>query len=72
MTDEKFLKILGKRVRELCEQQNISENELAIKLKVNRSTVYRIDRGQMNISIKLLRRISTVLGMPLHKLIKMD
>lgn len=71
MTDEKYLKILGEKIAEL-RKKKYTQEEFAAKLSSHRATVIRIELGQVHSSITMLRRISTVLGMPLHKLIKID
>lgn len=70
MTDEEFLKVLGARIRELRTEKGLSQDELASRLGTKHTQVGRIERGEVNSSINMLRRIAGELGVELGELIK--
>lgn len=47
----------------------MTQQELADKCEVTRQYVVMIERGQVNPSIKLLKKISTVLDVDIHYLL---
>lgn len=70
MTDKQFLKKLGKKISQLREEKEISVQNLAEKVDVSRMELYRIEKGEVNSSINVLRRISKELGVDVSELIK--
>jgi transcriptional regulator with XRE-family HTH domain len=56
--DKKFLKRLGKRIKTLRLQQNISQDQLAFETKMRREQVIRIEFGRQNTSIDNLKKIA--------------
>lgn len=58
----------GTLIRQLREEQNVSQRELAAKAKVNRSTLRRIEEGTARGSIDDMERLFSFLGYELDAL----
>lgn len=69
MTDEKYLKKLGEKIVELRKKQGISQKSLASKLDIDRTSLFRIEQGQVNSSITTLRTIAKELGISIGELV---
>lgn len=72
MEDKKFLKKLGKRIEKLRKSAGKSRNELAQACKINRVTVFRIEKGEISTTILVLKKLSEQLGVELDKLVRLD
>ena len=67
--DIKFLKALGKRLREIKEK-GLSQVDLGIKMDNYGEQIGKIERGQLNVTICTLKKIADSLDMELHELLK--
>ena len=56
-------------IREIRKKREMTQQELANKCDITRQYVVMIERGQVNPSIKLLKKISLVLDVDIHYLI---
>lgn len=56
-----FLKHVGRNIRRLRRESNISQEELARLAKIDRSHIGRIERGEINATLLMLERISKAL-----------
>lgn len=63
---------LGKLVRKLREELEISQDELAVKLDVPRPAISQIESGQRKISADELLKLSKVLNVPLGQLMGVE
>ncbi|MDO5381013.1 MAG: helix-turn-helix transcriptional regulator [Acidaminococcaceae bacterium] len=61
MYDETKLKGVGARIRNLRAEQELTQFELAEKIGVSQTHLSNIERGRVQISLKLLLRIANVL-----------
>lgn len=52
---------IGKKIREIREEQNISQEECAALAQLGRTYFGRVERGEQNISIQNLIKIAFVL-----------
>lgn len=66
-SDKKFIKGLGKRIRELRKQQAISQDQLAFEVGIRREQVIRIESGKQSTSIDILRKIADNFDMKLKE-----
>jgi transcriptional regulator with XRE-family HTH domain len=57
-----FLKWFGSRVRELRHQKNLSQEELAELAGIDRTYVGGVERGERNLSLLNVKRLSDALG----------
>jgi len=67
--EENILIKFGKRVREERVKQNLSQEELAEKAGVHRTYIGMIERGEKNITLDNIRKLSEALGIKLSNLL---
>ncbi len=65
-----ILKRLGQQIRDLRLEKSISQEELAAIAGVHRTYIGMVERGEKNITILTLARLSEALGVNLTKIIK--
>lgn len=53
---------IGSRIRELREQKNMSQSDLAIKAELSQSTIAKIEGGKWSASLDLLDKITRALN----------
>ena len=53
---------LGQRIRNARKSAGLSQEMLALKAKVDRSYMGRIERGEANITVDMLYQIALVIG----------
>jgi DNA-binding XRE family transcriptional regulator len=58
--DEKAIRLIGKRIREIRKKQKLSQSQLAYEANIPRMQVSRIERGEVNTSISTLLAIARV------------
>ena len=68
-SDDTFASIVGARVKEARTKAGLTLDELAEHSGVSRRTIVSIEQGATNVSITLLLRISTCLGVGLATLL---
>lgn len=61
---------IGKRVRQLREQQEKSLNDLALECEIEKQQVYRIEHGKVNVTISTLELIARALDVSLAELLE--
>ncbi len=61
----KYLRELGEKLREKRRQKKMSMKELADNCNIDKSTVYRIEKGLMNPTILMLKALCEVLDIDL-------
>lgn len=64
--DKEFLRDLGLKIKELREAKGLSQQELADQAEVAKSTIQRLEKGKLNITFHLLRRIVLVINIELE------
>ena len=62
VSEQEFIKFLGVRIRQLREEKNISQQVLADICNVPKSTIERLERGEVNPTVKTLLKISKALN----------
>jgi transcriptional regulator with XRE-family HTH domain len=72
LTRSKVAKRLAKRLRNLREDKGLSQEDLASQSSIGRSYYWRVEQGQINITLETLVRISNVLGVEIVDLFKRD
>jgi len=68
LKDEKFLKEFGERIREIRKKKNMTQETLANTINVDVSQISRLERGILNVSISLVKKISFALEISLSEL----
>ncbi|MCB9321404.1 XRE family transcriptional regulator [Maribellus luteus] len=58
---------IGIRIKELREQKNMSQKDLAYSADLDRSYIASVENGQRNISIVNIEKVSTALGVTLKE-----
>lgn len=53
---------VGKSIREIREKQGLSQEQLAEKMNISRSTISKIESGKFNCSIDYLSKFAIALG----------
>lgn len=53
---------VGRFIRNIREQKGLSQDELAESIKVNRSTIVKIENGRFSYDLDSLSKLSWVLG----------
>ena len=64
VTDRKFLRIVGIRVRKYRREKNFSQEQLAELCDLDTSTMIKIEAGNFNMRAETLICISNFLGVP--------
>ena len=65
VSEQEYIKFLGVRIRQLREEINISQQVLADICNVPKSTIGRLERGEVNPTVKTLLKISNALNIEL-------
>lgn len=59
-----FIKNLGVQIRKIREQKNLSQQNLADLCNMPKSTIARVERAEVNVTIKTLVKIVNSLEIP--------
>ena len=70
--DKKVLKSFGIHLKKIRESKGISQAKLGLEINSFQSTIIRIEKGQINPSLCLLKAISEALDIPLKDLMNFD
>ncbi len=70
--DNKLLKKLGDRIRQLRKSKNLTQVELAVACDNYAEQIGRIERGELNVSICTLKVIAKALNVKLSVLVDVD
>ncbi|MFL5762935.1 MAG: helix-turn-helix domain-containing protein [Bacteroidia bacterium] len=70
MKDEVYLKKLGQKILKLREAKNLSQRELARRVKSNNTQIERIETGAVNSSINMLRKIAKEFEISISQLVE--
>jgi ribosome-binding protein aMBF1 (putative translation factor) len=65
------LRALGAAVRELRARRGLSQEQLGVRGRLHRNYVGGIERGELNITFRVLLKIARGLNVPLSELIEM-
>ncbi|MEO8512279.1 MAG: helix-turn-helix transcriptional regulator [Ignavibacteria bacterium] len=68
--DRKFLKKLGENIKKYRLQKDISQEELAYQADLDRTYISGIERGERNISVITLKKITNVIGFEILEVLK--
>lgn len=70
MHHEEEIKLIGIKIRELRKLKCISQEKLAFNCELDRSYIGSVERGERNISLKTLIKITNELGVSLSEFFK--
>jgi transcriptional regulator with XRE-family HTH domain len=65
-TDEALLKLIGKRIREIRNQQKMSQKDVAFRIGMETSNFSVIETGKSNSQVLTYARIAAALGVDLR------
>lgn len=68
MRDEKALKLIGKNIKGIRKQQNLSQEQLAYESKIPRRQIQRIEKGEVNTGVSTLLAIAQTLDVHIKQL----
>lgn len=71
MTDERLLKLVGQRLREVRRQKGLSQEDM-MSHGFERRYYQRIEAGQVNLSLKSLNKLAKTFDMPVWELIRLE
>lgn len=69
MSDNEYLKRVGKRIKELRLSKKISQVELGYMCGFDKSNMNRIESGSNNLTLKTLLKISESLNVSIHEIL---
>ncbi len=69
---DKYLLLFGKRVVELRKQKGISQEQLSYDTDISLSSISKLERGILNVSILNLYKLSKALGVHHKDLMDFD
>ena len=69
-TENNTLKKIGKRIQELRELQNLSQQDFAAKINYDKSNMSRLEAGKTNMTVTTLEKVSKALNVELIELFK--
>ena len=61
---------LGSRIKSLRLENKISQEKLSHLSNLDRTYMHSIEKGERNISIETIEKISKALNIPIHELLK--
>ena len=71
-TDEELLKLIGKRIREIRNQQNMSQKDVAFRIGMETSNFSVIETGKSNPQVLTYARIAAALGVDLREFVSLE
>jgi XRE family transcriptional regulator, regulator of sulfur utilization len=69
LSDDEYLKALGRRIRFLRRALDLNQDQLAVAAGVSRTFVSGLERGRYSIELLRLRRLARALGSDLETLV---
>ena len=60
---------IGERILELREKNNISQSELCYAIEIDISTLSRLERGKLNVTLRTLYKIAKHFGIEVKDLL---
>ncbi|MCJ7666876.1 MAG: helix-turn-helix domain-containing protein [Anaerolineae bacterium] len=71
MGEKDIRTLFGRRLRELRQQQGLSQEELAFRAGLHRTYVGGIERGERNVTLKNIQRLADALGVDIRALFEL-
>ncbi len=69
MDDKEYLKKIGANIVSIRQEKNMSQVELANSMDMEDSSLRRIEKGRVNSTILMLRKIAKGLGISIDKIL---
>ncbi len=61
--------LVGRAVRQLRNEQDISQEELASRSRVHRTYVWKVESGRVNLTVDNLQQLAEGLGLPMSRIL---
>ena len=61
VTEDDYIKSLGVQIRKIREQKNLSQQSLADLCNMPKSTIARVERAEVNVTLKTLIKIANAI-----------
>lgn len=72
MSDKEYLIKLGLKIVHIRKEQNLRQIDLSDLIGIEDSALRRIEKGKVNSSINMLRKIAKALNISIDQLVKLD
>lgn len=72
MDDKEYLEKLGENIVKIRKAKNLKQIDLAYLIEIEDSLLRRIEKGRINTSVIMLRRIAAALKIPVSKLFEFE
>ncbi len=69
MNDSEYLKKIGEKIIEIRQEKGISQVELANSIGMEDSSLRRIEKGRVNSTILMLKKIAEGLNISIHEIL---
>jgi len=66
--EQQYLKRIGSKIRTIRKEKKLSQEALALKAKIDRTYIGGVERGERNLSILNLKKISSALETTIPKI----
>lgn len=70
MNEQEVLSKIGKRIKAIRTNNNMTQNELSKKCQIEKASMSKIESGQSNPTVRTLFKISRVLEVPIAELFR--
>jgi transcriptional regulator with XRE-family HTH domain len=70
--DKKFIADFGKRIQILRKQNGLTQEDLSAKTDIPRAQIGRIERGEVNTTIKTMLRLARAFNVDIVKLVDIN
>ena len=70
MEEDTFLKKIGENIVRIRQEKGLKQVDLAAKLEMEDSSLRRIEKGRVNSTILMLKKISEALEVNINELLK--
>jgi len=68
-TEQAYLQVVGKKIREVRQNLGLSQEKFALVCKLDRTYISDVERGERNISLLNLRKIAKALQVPVNTIL---
>jgi transcriptional regulator with XRE-family HTH domain len=72
MSENQLYRQVGKKIREVRESKNLSQQALADMCNFEKSNLSRIEAGRNNLTLKTLKKIANSLGVQIKDLLDFE
>lgn len=69
---ENILKHVGKKIREVRKMQGLSQEQLAEMVGTKHTDIGKLERGERNVTLKTLEKVSSTLGIEVYQLFEYE